>query len=454
MKEKLEKILNLMVDTGSSYSDIFIEEKTEKSINLLDGKIDKIKSDFLKGIGLRICDGHNTFYSALNNVKIEDLESYVLDLRSNLKKKRKLDNIFLNDLIDNSKRCEKVMLTDLEKKNILLNIDTIARNYSDKICQVSARIEEDEQVVLVATSDSKFVKDKRFLKRLVVIVMAKDNDKRTQSVFTSGSSFDYDFLHKINLEEEIKNLAQITINKLNADYAPSGMMPVVIGNDSGVLIHEACGHALEATSVADDASVLSDFYGKKIAPDFVTIIDDGSIQNLFGTTDYDDEGERTQKNILVKDGILNSFLVDKKNSRRMNHEITSSGRRQSYCYAPTSRMNNTYLANGNSTVSEIIESVKFGLYAKSMGGGQVNPVTGDFNFGVNEAYLIKDGKIAEMVVGASLIGNIKDVLNNIEMVGNDLNFDTGTCGSESGWCPVTCGQPTIKLSNILVGGKK
>ena len=138
----------------------------------------------------------------------------------------------------------------------------------------------------------------------------------------------------------------------------------------------------------------------------------------------------------------------------MNHEITSSGRRQSYCYAPTSRMNNTYLANGNSTVSEIIESVKFGLYAKSMGGGQVNPVTGDFNFGVNEAYLIKDGKIAEMVVGASLIGNIKDVLNNIEMVGNDLNFDTGTCGSESGWCPVTCGQPTIKLSNILVGGKK
>lgn len=453
MKEKLEKVLNIMTDTGSSYSDIFMEEKCERTIRLIDSKIDKVDTFVTKGVGLRVCDNHNTFYSALQSEDFNDLELEAKNLSANLNGKRKIEKIILPDLLNNSEIKEVVTLNDLEKKNYLLNIDNIARNYSEKIFQVRAMFNEMVQDVLIATSDRRYVKDKRLLKRLIVVVMAQNADKKTQSVYSLGSSYDYSFLNNVDIDLEVKKICDSAIMKLDADYAPTGLMPVIIGNDDGVLIHEACGHALEATSVADDASVLSHSLNKKIASDIVTIIDDGSIIGEFGTTTYDDEGEKTRKNILVENGILKTYLVDKKNSERMNHPITASSRRESYHFSPTSRMNNTYLDKGTDKIEDMIKSVDFGLYAKKLGGGEVNPTNGDFNFGVNEAYIIRNGKLCEMVVGASLIGNIKDVLNNIVAVSNDLNKSSGICGSESGWCPVTCGQPTIKLSSILVGGK-
>lgn len=453
MKEKLEKILNIMTDTGSTYSDIFIEEKEERSIKLIDSKIDKVDTFFTKGVGLRVCDEHNTFYSALQFDDINELNKEALKLSNNLNKERLLNNIVLNELFDNSNIKEEYQFNDLDKKKYLLNIDSIARNYSDKIFQVRAMFNESVQDVIIATSDKKYVKDKRLLKRLVIVVMAQKGDKKTQSIYANGSSFDYSFLSEVDINNVVADLCESAINKLDAPYAPKGVMPVIISNHDGVLIHEACGHALEATSVADDASILSNCLNKKVASDIVTIIDDGSIINEYGSTYYDDEGEKTRKNVLVENGILKSYLVDKKNSKRMNHEVTASARRESYHFSPTSRMNNTYLDNGLDKLEDMIQSIDFGLYAKVLGGGEVNPTTGDFNFGVNEAYVIRDGKLCEMVIGASLIGNIKDVLNNIVAVSNDLNMGTGTCGSESGWCPVTCGQPTIKLSNILVGGK-
>ena len=453
MKKKFENILNLMCDTGASYADIFKEDTLERSIKLLDGKIDKVDTEIIKGIGLRVCNEHNTFYSAINNCDEVMLEKEAINLSSNIKSKRKIDDIKLKDLIDDT-IYEDCILSDKEKKEYLLNIDNIARNFNVKIFQVSASISERVQNVLIASSDNNFVKTTRLLKRLTVVVMAKDGDKKTQSVYSVGSTGDYSFLKNIDIEKEIKRIVDSALEKLDAEYAPGGVMPVIISNDSGVLIHEACGHALEATSVADDASVLSHSLGKKIANNIVTIIDDGTIPNLYGTTLYDDEGEKTRKNILVENGVAKSFLVDKKNGKRMNHLITSSSRRECYHYAPTSRMNNTYLDKGASKVENMIKSVDYGLYVKTLGGGQVNPITGDFNFGVNEAYMIRNGNISEMVIGASLIGNIKEVLFNIVEISDDLNFDVGMCGSESGSCPVTCGQPTIKLSSMLVGGKK
>lgn len=453
-KEKLENLLNIMTSTGSNYSDIFLEEKSEITWKMIDSKIDDIIVENIKGVGLRVCDEHNTYYSALNDLNFDNLTLAATNLSANVNKKRIINDIKLNDLIDNSNKKTNKYLSNLEKKEYLLQIDKIARNFSNKIDQVRAQFYEMEQDVTIASSDGKFVRDKRYLKRLTIVVYAKNKDKKAQSVYSIGSCSDYSFLDNIDIEKEVKELARISIEKLSADYAPSGRMPVIIGNDSGVLIHEACGHALEATSVADDASVLGNSLFKKVANNCVTIIDDGTLTNFFGSSDYDDEGTKTQKNILIENGILKSFLVDKKNSKRMNHHITGSARRESYHLSPTSRMNNTYLANGNKSLDEMLKSIEFGLYAKKMGGGQVNVVTGDFNFGVDEAYVIRNGKIAELVVGGSLIGNIKEVLNNIEMVSDDLNFATGLCGSESGWVPVTDGQPTIKLSSILVGGKK
>jgi len=452
-QKKLEKLLNIMTSTGSNYADIFIENSKNRVIKLIDSKIDNVGLEIINGIGLRMCDEHNTYYSAINNCDYSEVEKNAKEISKNLNKNRIIDEIILDSLIDNSNKEIDKTLSDLEKKEYLLNIDKLARNNNDKICQVNAQLIEVEQNVLIATSDSKYVKDKRFLKRLVIVVYATDGKKKTQSIFSKGTNGDYSFLDNINIDKEISNLCVTAIDKLTASYAPSGVMPVIIGNDSGVLIHEACGHALEATSVADGDSVLSDYLGKRVARECVTIIDDGTIPNFYGTLSYDDEGEATKKNILIEKGIVVGYLVDKKNVKRMEHKVTGSGRRESYQYAPTSRMNNTYLDNGNDTLEDMVKSIDFGLYAKKMGGGEVHPNTGDFNFGVDEAYVIRNGKICEMVVGASLIGNIKEVLENIEMVSNDLNFAVGLCGSESGWCPVTDGQPSIKLSSILVGGK-
>lgn len=452
-KRELENLLNIMTSTGSDYADIFVENTKTRTIKLLDGRIDNVMVEMIDGVGLRMCLEHNTYYSALNNCDYSEMESIANKIKNNLNKDRIINEVKLNDLIDNSNKDLGKCLTDIEKKKYLLNIDSLARSKSSKICQVHAQISETEQDVIIATSLNKYIKDKRFLKRLIVVVYATDGEKKTQSIFSKGTNGDYSFLDNINLEEEINKLCETAILKLTAPYAPSGVMPVIIGNDSGVLIHEACGHALEATSVADGDSVLADSLGKKVANPCVTIIDDGTLPNFWGTLDYDDEGESTKRNILIDKGIVTGFLVDKKNAKRMNHQVTGSGRRESYKYAPTSRMNNTYLDNGKDNIEDMINSIEFGLYAKKMGGGEVHPNTGNFNFGVDEAYIIRDGKIAEMVVGASLIGNIKDVLKSIEMVSNDLNFAVGLCGSESGWAPVTDGQPTIKLSNILVGGK-
>jgi TldD protein len=241
---------------------------------------------------------------------------------------------------------------------------------------------------------------------------------------------------------------------LHADECPSGKMPVVIDNEfGGVIFHEACGHSLEATSVAKGASVFSGKKGELIANPLVTAIDDGTIPNAWGSATYDDEGNLQKKRVLIKDGVLTSYMIDKLNAIRMNDEPTNSGRRESYRYAPTSRMTNTYIDNGDSTFDEIIADTKFGLYAKKMGGGSVNPVTGDFNFSVAEGYMIRDGKIAEAVKGATLVGTGSEALLKVDMVGNNLATAQGMCGSLSGSIPTDVGQPTIRVSEITVGGR-
>ena len=232
-------------------------------------------------------------------------------------------------------------------------------------------------------------------------------------------------------------------------------MPVVIGPGfGGVIFHEACGHAMEATSVADGMSVLSHDLNKKVASDIVNIIDDGTLDKEWGSTKIDDEGCETKRNVLIKDGVLVGYLIDEINNRKMNMQVTGSGRRESYLFAPTSRMNNTYLLPGNDSFEDMIKSIKLGLYAKRLGGGQVSPVTGEFNFGCDLAYMIRDGKIAECVKSASLIGTTKEILQNVEMISDDLALGPGMCGSNSGSVPVNVGEPTIKVSSILVGGEQ
>ena len=248
--------------------------------------------------------------------------------------------------------------------------------------------------------------------------------------------------YKINYDEVIDTLVKEGIDKLYADFCIGGEMPVIIENGfGGVIFHEACGHAMEATSVADGISVLSHDLNKKIASEVVNIVDDGTLKNEWGSTRLDDEGRETKRNVLIKDGVLKGFLIDEVNSRKMGMAPTGSSRRESYLYAPTSRMNNTYLEAGNSKFQDMIKDIKLGLYAKKMGGGCVSPETGDFNFACDLAYMIRDGKVCECVKSASLIGNCKDILQSVEMVGDNLELGQGMCGSVSGYVPVNVGMP-------------
>ena len=269
-----------------------------------------------------------------------------------------------------------------------------------------------------------------------------------------GALMGREFYDKINIEDYAREAARNAKTMALADYCPSGNMPVVVDNGfGGLMFHEACGHSLEASSVAKDISIFSGKIEEKVASDVVTLIDDGSIVNSWGSLGVDDEGMPTQKNILIENGILKGYLVDKLNARRMNMEPTASGRRQNYRFAPTSRMTNTYIANGNNTKEEIISNTEKGLFAKYISAGSVNPATGDFNFSLSEAYLIEKGKITKPVKGATLIGNGGKILQDVDMVGNNLKIGQGYCYAGSGALFIGAGQPTIRVKSMTVGGR-
>ena len=331
-----------------------------------------------------------------------------------------------------------------------------ARAYSTEITQASASVSDTTQRVVIAKMDGRFIQDERVYTRIFVSAVAGDSSEKGNGYVAPGRAMGYEVFDSIiNAEELGKEAARQAIVNLHADYAPSGQMPVVIDNGfGGVIFHEACGHALEATSVAKGASVFCGKLGQQIANKCVSAVDDGTLINEWGSENFDDEANPQKKRLLIKNGILKSYMIDEINGRKMGMESTGSGRRESYKYAPTSRMSNTYICPGNATFEELFEGIEFGLYCKSLGGGSVSPATGDFNFAVNEGYIIRDGKIAEPVKGATLIGNGAQIIKDIVMVGKDLKLAEGMCGSMSGSIPVDVGQPPIRVSNITVGGRK
>jgi TldD protein len=264
----------------------------------------------------------------------------------------------------------------------------------------------------------------------------------------------YEFIESLDIEELARDAAESAVRMLEAKDCPAGRMPVVIDKGfGGVIFHEACGHLLETTSVAPRASILADKLGELIAHEAVTAVDDGTIQNEWGSIGIDDEGMETRRTVLIEKGRLVSYLSDRLGEIKTGYARTGSGRRQSYRFPPASRMRNTYIAPGEAGLEELIGGVEYGLYAKRMGGGSVSPGTGDFNFSVREAYLIRNGQVAEPVRGATLIGNGADILKRISRVGRDLELAAGMCGSVSGSVPVTVGQPPLLVDEITVGGR-
>ena len=329
-----------------------------------------------------------------------------------------------------------------------------AKDYHDEIVQVGVGYVDKEQNVLIANTEGLYTEDKRVRTRLTINAIASANGENQTGFEGPGRHMGFEMFKEIDPEYYGKEAAKQAYTMLHAKNCPAGRMTVAIDNGfGGVIFHEACGHSLEATAVAKGNSVFTGKLGQQIASTKVTAIDDGTIPNAWGSLNIDDEGNKTQKNILIENGVLKSYMIDKLNGRRMGMASTGSGRRQSYKFAPTSRMTNTYIANGDDNPEDIIKSISDGLYAKKMGGGSVNPVTGEFNFAVSEGYLVKNGVIQEPVRGASLIGKGSEILMDIDMVGNNMTQGQGMCGSSSGSIATNVGQPMIRVKEITVGGR-
>ncbi len=454
------KILNILNSGGASFSEIYIQKRISNSIRLEDRKIENSNSGFDFGCGLRVWKGESTFYGYVDSIEEDRLLKAASVLSAAGKSPGAGKIIGLNSRLVPAESSYHISISKYpdkieadSKKDILQGIDRICREYNNKIVQVTAAISDLEEEIYTANSYG----DRSCQKAVKVFLSVNTVARKGEAIRTGYQSFartgGYEILDGGAAEHAAAEASRIAITMLDAVDAPVGMLPVVIGPAfGGVIFHEACGHGLEADAIIKDATVFKAKAGKRIASKAVTAIDDPTLPYHWGSYKFDGEGIPSQSNILIKDGILENFIYDLKTARKLKKEPTGNGRRQSYRHVPIPRMSNTYIAAGKSKKGDLIASVKKGIYAKEFAGGQVDPATGDFVFGISEGYIIKNGKIGPPIKGATLIGNGPDILKKIEAVADDLDFAPGFCGKQGQSIANEVGQPTIKISGITVGG--
>ncbi|AKI97558.1 TldD/PmbA family protein [Kosmotoga pacifica] len=454
----IEAMLVELLKKGAEFADIFVEERNSNNISMTGGKVETALSGKSFGVGVRATIGVRSIYAYTNELTENALMAVVEGIGDILNSRPKRNVRMSFEERKNENRhlfiLEPASVNKADKVKIMKMASEGARNVSKLITQVLVNYFDYDQRVWIYNSEGLKTFDRRLRTRLMIEAVATKPGEKETGFYGPGAAMGFEFYNTFDVYEAGQKAARIAVRMIDAEYAPAGKMPVVISNGfGGVIFHEACGHALEATSVAKGASVFAGKLGQKVAADCVSAVDDGTIPNAWGSANIDDEGTPTRRNVLIENGILKSYLVDKFNGRKMDMESTGSARRQDYRYAPTSRMSNTFILPGEYYPEEIIASTEYGLYAKSMGGGSVIPGTGEFNFSVREGYLIEKGRITKPVRGAKLIGKGSEVLWKIDMVGNDLARAQGICGSSSGSITADVGQPTIRVSELVVGGR-
>ena len=453
------EVLNAMLETGGDYAEIFFEESSGSSIAIENGKVSSSSSGITSGVGLRILKENQSVYGYTSDLSKKGLLKLANSLNKSFSGKRiltveKLDYLKGKNRNPVTKSYETI---SLEEKIALTKegIDEIESLKDPRIVRYIGSFGSNHRFVAIYNSKGIWFKRDTEFARLVYSVIVADENGMETGFQGPGCQKDISyFKNEVKPREIARKAAKTALLMLNAKECPSGKMPVVIGNGwGGVLFHEACGHPLEASAVSKGLSCFAGKEGEMIASPIVTAVDDSTIPQEWGSIDIDDEGNFGTKRVLIKDGKLVDFMIDDYNGRRMNRKGNGSCRRQNYKYCPTSRMSNTYIDNGKSKPEDIIKATKLGLYAVGFNGGSVDPTTGEFNFACSEAYIIRDGKIAEPVKGATLIGRGEEILKKIDMVGNDLAFGQGMCGAASGSIRTNVGQPTIRVSEITVGGR-
>ena len=458
-RESCAKALEAAVSTGADYAEIFAENSKNHSISMVSGKVDAISDGVVCGAAVRVYKGLRSVMATTVDLSGDGLIRCARKAAQALSDGKAEIDVVLRDRLYTNIHPVLVIPSSVpngEKAEILRRACRSAYDYDKRIRQVTGTFLDVDQNVLIANTEGTFASDRRVRTRLAVTAVAEAKDGGTQTGSCSpGRRMGMELFEKlVDPEATGREAARQAVVMSEAGYCPAGVMPVAIGNGfGGVIFHEACGHSLEASSVAFGLSQFAGKLGEKIANEKVTAYDDGTIPNAWGSLNFDDEGTPTRRSVLIENGILKTYMIDKFNGRRMGLPSTGSSRRESFEYTPTSRMTNTFIGEGPDDNEEIIASIDNGLYAAAMGGGSVNPTTGEFNFAVREGYLVRSGKICEPVRGASLVGRGSDVIMNIDMVGRDLLLAEGMCGASSGSIPTCVGQPMIRVSSITVGGR-
>ena len=456
-QELLSEVLHTALSRGGDFAEVFCEHTRSNVLSFVDGKIDKINDNVLSGVGIRVFLGERTVYASTSDISREGLLSCARSVADALSEGKAPIAICLTrkNIIDiHPVKINPVGADIGMKSDILKSACFAAKEYNSLISQVTGSLAAVKHDILVANSDGLLCEDSHTRTRIAVSAVASENGENQSGSASPGRGMGLEMFDFISPTETGRRAAEQAMVNLRASYCEAGQMTVAIENGfGGVIFHEACGHSLEATQVGVGMSEMCGKLGQKIANEKITAIDDGTIPGAWGSTNIDDEGNPTQRNVLIENGVLKGYMVDRLGSRRMGMPMTGNSRRQSYSYEPTSRMTNTFIDNGPDKNEDIIASIEYGLYAKQMGGGSVNPLTGAFNFAVTEGYMVRNGKICEAVRGASLIGTGSKILQDIDMVGQNLATGQGMCGSSSGSIPTDVGQPLIRVKKITVGGR-
>ncbi len=455
----VQQTLGAALRTGGEFAEVFVEDRRSSSVRLDDGRIEELTSGRERGAGIRVVVGETTGFAHTADLSEAGLraaaEAAAAAARGGgggtrtvpLERRGAPAPHLVTVLPETVPKAAKVEL--------LNRADEAARAAGGAIRQVMAGYVDGRRRILVANSDGLLASDDQVRTRLAVTAVAAGDTGMQTGYDTVAGTVGFELFDTADVEEVARRAAQRAITKLRARPAPSGQVPVVIKSGSGgMMFHEACGHGLEADLVAKSASIYRGQVGERVASPLVTLVDDGTVAREWGSLAIDDEGRPAARNVLIEDGVLTDYMWDFLRARKEGRASSGNGRRQSYKHLPMVRMTNTYLLDGDGDPDDIVADTPYGVYLAQLGGGQVNTATGDFVFGMTEAYLIEDGEITDPLRDANLIGNGPEVLRAIDAVAGDFAMIPGTCGKDGQSVPVGCGQPTLRVtgSGITIGG--
>lgn len=459
----LSTLLGLGRAAGATFIEFFLERVNYISCLAEDDSITSLSPKLSTGAGIRLFRGKADCYVSTNDLSFQGLKNALEKGLSILGLNLPVPNAYIPEInLEMFRDYATVKNKDIwlnncsslgEMGDILLTANVHLNQKASHVQSRRAAYFRDWQEILVAASDGTFARDIRLTQSVGYNLLCADGTNRSSIGKRVGSTSNPDFLRTWNAEEAAAEVAASAGKMLYADYVESGSYPIVMANEfGGVIFHEACGHLLETTQIEQKTTPFLDKKGEKIAHENLTAWDEGLSDKAFGTIDMDDEGMPAQRTLLIENGILKNFIADRTGSIKTGHPRTGSGRRQNYTYAAASRMRNTYIASGEYNLDNLFNSIDKGIYCKKMGGGSVG-ATGEFNFAVEEAYLIENGNLTKPLKGATLIGSAKEIMNKISMCSQDLGLAAGFCGSVSGSVYVTVGQPHLKVDSITVGGR-